>query len=194
MRTRNKKSAIIISILLLAIIAFAIYIFVSSRGPQENKYINTNSSATSTKNLNFDPLNFTYDVEGETIKLVNGVSAVDIVPGSAEKLETTVFDKPAIGDLNGDVKNDSAILLVQDSGGTGLFYYLVALYNDAGVIKNTNSIFIGDRIEPVSVEIKDHKVALSYVDRNEGDPMTAEPTVNKTRYFEIKAGVLSEVK
>jgi len=195
MNSNNKKAKIIIGILLLIIVVLAVYVFIENKQrPEVNKFLNVNTSATSTKNINFDPLNFTYDIEGEKIILVDGTSTQDIVPGSAEKLETTVFEKPAVGDLNGDGKNDSAVLLVQDSGGTGLFYYLVAVFNDAGVIKNTNSIFIGDRIEPVSVVIKDNKIELSYVDRNAGDPMTAEPTVKITRSFEIKNRELKEVK
>ena len=194
MSRQNKKTNLIIVILLLLIIATAIYVFVMNKGHKEDKFVNVDTSATSTKNINFDPLNFTYDIEGEKIVLKDGTSTSDIVPGSAEKLETTVFDKPAVGDLNGDGKNDSAILLVQDSGGSGLFYYLVAVYNDVGVVKNTNSIFIGDRIEPVSIVIKNGKVELSYVDRNVNDPMTADPTVHITKYFEIKNGVLGEVK
>jgi hypothetical protein len=116
------------------------------------------------------------------------------VPGSVEKLETTVFEKPAVGDLNSDQKNDSALLLVQDSGGTGLFYYLVAVVSDVGVVKNTNSIFIGDRIDPVGISIENGKIKLSYVDRNMGDPMTSEPTVKTTKTFEVRNNVLTEVK
>lgn len=194
MKTTNKKTKIIIGILLLIIIALVVYVFVDSRDSRQNKFENVNTSASSTKNINFDPLNFTYDIEGEKIVLANGNSTTDIVPGSVEKLETTVFDKPAVGDLNNDKKNDSSLLLVQDSGGTGLFYYLVAIVNDVGVVKNTNSIFIGDRIEPVSVVIKDNKIELNYIDRNPNDPMTTEPNVKVARYFEVKGSVLSEVK
>jgi hypothetical protein len=189
----NTKTKAIIAGLILIIILLVIYVFVSRKDTQENKFINIDASATSTKNTNFDPLNFSYDIEGEKIKLVDGNSVSDIVPGSAEKLETTTFDKPAIGDLNRDGKNDSAVLLVQDSGGTGLFYYLVAIINDAGVIKNTNSIFIGDRIDPVSVLIKDGKIELNYIDRNKEDPMTAEPTVKIKKLFEVKGVNLVEV-
>ncbi len=194
MKTGNTKTKVIIGILILIIILLAVYIFVNNKGSKENKFVNINTSATSTKNINFDPLNFTYDIEGEKINLVKGSSVSDIVPGSAEKLETTTFDKPAIGDLNKDGKNDSAILLVQDSGGTGLFYYLVAVVNDIGVVKNTNSIFIGDRIEPVSVIIKDNKIELNYIDRNPNDPMTADPTVKIKKLFEVKNNNLAEVK
>lgn len=192
MKKQNKKT-IIIGIFILIIIIVA-YLFMYSNGPKQNKFENINTSATSTKNINFDPLNFTYNLEGETVILVDGVSKSDIVPGSVEKLETTIFDNPAIGDLNGDRKNDSAVLLVQDSGGTGLFYYLVAVVNDVGVIKNTNSIFIGDRIDPVSIIINNDKVELSYIDRNTDEPMTAEPTVKTTKYFQVKKSILEEVK
>ncbi len=194
MKTGNTKTKVIIGILILIIILLVIYIFINNRGPKYNKLVNINTSATSTKNVNFDPLNFTYNIEGEKIKLVNGNSVSDVVPGSVEKLETTTFDKPAVGDLNGDGKNDSAILLVQDSGGSGLFYYLVAVINDAGVAKNTNSIFIGDRIEPVSVVIKANRIELNYVDRNPNEPMTADPTVKIKKTFEVRDTNLVEVK
>lgn len=196
MKTKNKTARIIILILLLAIIALAIYVFVIDNDSKKgkDKFVNVNTSATSTENVNFDPLNFSYEIEGEKIQLVNGVSVSDIVPGSVEKLETSTFEKPAVGDLNDDKKNDSAILLVQDSGGTGLFCYLVAIVNDFGVVKNTNSIFIGDRVEPVSVKINAGKIELSYIDRNANEPMTVEPSVNLTRYFEVKDFVLKEVK
>ena len=194
MKDNNTKTKIIIGILVLIIIVLVIYVFVNNKNSDQSKFININASATSTKNTNFDPLNFTYDIEGEKIKLVDGNSVSDIAPGSVEKLETTTFDKPAIGDLNKDGKNDSAILLVQDSGGTGLFYYLVAVINDVGVIKNTNSIFIGDRIDPVSVLINDNKIELNYIDRNPNDPMSAEPTVKVKRLFEVKGVNLVEVK
>jgi len=194
--TKDRKYKIIIGILILIIVVLIIFFVISYKNPKtnENKFVNVDSSATSTKKLNFDPLNFTYDIEGEKITLVDGTSTVDVAPGSVEKLETTVFDKPAIGDLNGDVKNDSAVLLVQDSGGSGLFYYLVAVVNDVGVVKNTNSIFIGDRIEPVSIKIVGEKIELNYVDRNPGEPMTAEPSVKITKYFNVKGVTLSEVK
>lgn len=193
MKTRNKKTSIVIAVLLLIVLSLFAYIVKNNSSHKEpNKFININASATSTKNINFDPLNFTYDIEGERIVLVDGTSTVDIVPGSAEKLETTVFDKPAIGDLNNDNKNDAGILLVQDSGGTGLFYYIVAVTNEFGVIKNTNSVFIGDRIEPLSIDIKNNKIVFVYVDRNLNEPMTAEPTVKITKVFKVMNNELKE--
>jgi hypothetical protein len=195
MEKQNKKSTkIIIVIVILIIIGVVFYVFVDSRGSQQGKFANIDNSATSTKNVNFDPLNFTYVLEDEKVTLTDGVSTQDIVPGSAEKLETTVFEKPAIGDLNKDNKNDSSLLLVQDSGGTGLFFYLVAVVSDVGVVKNTNSIFIGDRIDPVSILIENGKIKLSFIDRGTDEPMTAEPTIKITKYFEVKNNILMEVK
>ena len=195
MRTKSKNNKPILFILLIVIVGICLYIFLNNKNTKIiDKDVKLNTSATSTKNINFDPLNFTYEVEGETIKLVGGTSTVDISPGSAEKLETVTFNKPAIGDLNHDGKNDSAVLLVQDSGGSGLFYYLVAIIDEAGVAKNTNSIFIGDRIEPKNISISNNKIRLDFVDRNIDEPMSAEPTVKKTKFFEVNKGDLMPVK
>ncbi|MEI6041964.1 MAG: hypothetical protein WCQ00_00100 [bacterium] len=190
MKTKTKGNKYLGIILLIIILVVGAWYLLGNKKKEVHNFDNVNTSATSTSNLNFDPLNFSYDIEGEKITLANGTSTSDIVPGSAEKLETTVFDKPAIGDLNNDKENDSAVLLVQDSGGTGLFYYVVSVMNNAGVIKNTNSIFIGDRIEPISIKIRNGKIELVYIDRNTDEPMSAEPTVRTVKTFEVKGMIL----
>ena len=189
----NKKLIISI-VLLIVIVCWLVYIAVDNGGV-ENKFEGVNTSATSTKNINFDPLNFTYDVEGQKIKIENGNSIMDVVPGSAEKLETTIPDGMiTIGDLNKDNKNDAALILVQSSGGTGLFYYLTSIVNDAGVIKNKGSVFIGDRILIENIIIEGGIVTLNYLDRKESDSMADEPSVKIVKRFKIAGDSLEEIK
>ena len=189
-KSYNNKWVILILILVIIVLLF--YIAWGNKNNPSNVKDKNQSPVVS--NLKFDPLNFSYDIEGEKIVLKDGSSSMDIVPGSAEKLDTVVFDKPAIGDLNNDNIQDSALVLVQDSGGTGLFYYLVAVVYDAGITKNTNSVFIGDRIDPKNISINNGVITFNYLDRKQDDPMSADPTIFKSRNFVVKGGELIEKK
>ena len=71
-------------------------------------------------------LNNTYLIENQAVPLVNGRAEFQATPGSAIKITTEVFGKPAFGDLNQDGRDDAALFLVHDPGGSGTFYYVAA--------------------------------------------------------------------
>ncbi len=145
------------------------------------------TNATSSDNgisiIVFDPLNATYTVGGQPVTLVAGKAATPAAPGSAENVTTTVFGQPASGDLNGDGKADAAVLLVQDSGGSGTFYYVAAAINVASGTEGTNAILLGDRIAPQNITVQNGRIVVNYADRNPGEPMTTAPSVGVTKYF-----------
>lgn len=145
----------------------------------------------------FDPLNTTYTFEGQqAVRLVNGKEEAELAPGSAEKMITKVFGEPVSGDLNGDGKADAALFLVQTTGGTGTFYYVAAAINKGGATGNaaqgTNAVFLGDRITPGNIEIKDGQIIASYADRKLGEPVAATPSVSMTKYLVYDGYLLQE--
>ena len=85
-----------------------------------------NTQTTNPYKVILTSLNSTYKIENVSIKLINGKSIMEIVPGSASKLITTVWKQPVVGDLNGDKINDAALILIQNGGGSGTFYYVAA--------------------------------------------------------------------
>lgn len=190
----NKKKVFITILVLIIVGIIAIYIS-SLKKDSNNNFVGLNTSATSSKNINFDPFNFTYKIEDEIVTVKNGEASTPIVPGSAENLETMIpKDFVAIGDLNRDNKNDSAIILAQSSGGSGLFYYLTSILNEAGVIKNSNSLFIGDRILIEKLSVINNTIEIEYLDREEKDSMADDPTVKVRRVYKISSGELVEIK
>ncbi len=68
--------------------------------------------------LGVDPLNTTYILEGQSVKLANGL-AEQTIPGSVSKIVTQAFGKPFYGDLDGDGLKDSVMFLTQSGGGSG---------------------------------------------------------------------------
>lgn len=133
----------------------------------------------------FDPKNAAYEIEGQAVTLVNGVSETEAAPDSASKVTTRYFGNDALGDLNGDGLADTAFLITQDTGGSGLFYYAVVALKTATGYKTTNAVFIGDRIAPQANDILSGVLQVNYAERKPGEPMTAQPSVGVTKFLKI---------
>jgi hypothetical protein len=139
-----------------------------------------------------DPRNATYEIEGRPVTLVNGLSEVEAAPGSASKVTTRVFGNEASGDLDGDGTADVALLLTQNSGGSGTFYYaVVARWTPAG-FAGTNGVLLGDRIAPQTTQVQDGTVIVNYAERRPGEPFTIQPSVGVSKYLKIESGRLVE--
>lgn len=134
-----------------------------------------------------DPQNATYTIEGKKVTLVNG-KAQD---GNAS---TTIFDTPAVGDLNGDGALDAGVILVVSGVGSGTFYYSAAALNNTSnyTYEGTNAIILGDRIAPQTKSIQNEIYTVNFAKRAEGEPMTAQPSVGVSKYFKVSNGTLVE--
>jgi len=143
-----------------------------------------------------DPQNATYSIDGQAITLVDGIAEVEVAPGSAAKQVTRYFGNAVDIDLNGDGTMDSAFLLVQDSGGSGTFYYVVAALKTPNGYVGTNAIFIGDRIAPQSTNVDPNDPAqfiVNYADRKADEPMSAQSSQGVSKWFKLEGDVLTEV-
>ncbi|MEI8337656.1 MAG: hypothetical protein WCF92_00740 [bacterium] len=170
-RIHRKKILIIVSIIIFVIILFLI--------PKKE----------STKDYSLishdDFKNTSYIIEGQIITLKDGVSETEITPGSASKNITKYFGNEVKADFDGDGLQDVAFLITQDNGGSGTFYYLVAALNTKDGYIGTNGIFLGDRIAPQTTEFKDGKIIVNYAERLPNEPMTAQPTLGISKYFQV---------
>lgn len=141
----------------------------------------------------YDGKNTTFTIDGTPVTLVNGVSEVPSAPGAEAKVTTRYFGNEANGDLTGDGLPDTAFLVTQDMGGSGLFYYAVVAMRTADGYSNTNAVLVGDRIAPQSTYIPAdaRELQVNYATRKPGDPMTASPSVGATLYLKVTpAGAL----
>ncbi len=134
-----------------------------------------------------DPANATYLIDGMPVALVNGRASRPAAPGSASMVTTRLFGGPATGDFARNGRTDAAVILVQDSGGSGTFYYAAAAIASGTTAAprtvGTNAVFLGDRIAPQTVEVKNGVMIVNYADRAAGQPMSTAPSVGKTAYF-----------
>ena len=141
--------------------------------------------------------NGTYIVEGQSITLVNGEAENELAPGSETKQVTRYFGNEVNLDLNGDGLLDAAFLISQTSGGSGVFYYVVAAIKTGDGIEGTNAIYLGDRIAPQSTNVDPNNPAqfiVNYADRKPDEPMIAEPTIGVSKIIKLENNELVEVQ
>lgn len=203
-----KKILTIVVLLVLVVVAFVGIKFLNQPKQiactQEAKICPDGSSVGRTgpncdfaecpiKNSN-DYKSISYEIEGQTVKLKDGISEIEIVPSSASKTITQYFGNEVRADFNGDGTEDVAFLLTQDRGGSGTFYYVVVALNLKDGYAGTNAIFLGDRIAPQTTEFRNGEIIVNYADRKPGESMAVAPSVGVSKYFKISDGKLIEVK
>lgn len=132
----------------------------------------------------------TYIIDDESVTLRSGFAESNIVDGSSSKKITRYFGNDAIGDLNNDGKNDIAFLLTQETGGSGIFYYVAVALGTNNGYTGLNAVLLGDRIAPQSTEIKDGKVIVNYAVRNVDEPMTTKPSIGVSTYLFLEDNIL----
>ena len=140
------------------------------------------------------PMQASYRIERQEVRLINGQAEAEAAPGSATKIKTSVFGQPVFGDLNEDGNEDAALLLVHQPGGSGTFYYVVAALNVNGGFRGTNAVLLGDRIAPQTIEILDGVVIANYADRRPQESMAVPPSVGMSKYLVVKAGKLVTIQ
>jgi hypothetical protein len=140
-----------------------------------------------------NPLNATYNIDNEKVTLVDGKTMSKPVElGAATRTITKILGRPASGDLNSDGKADAAVVLTQNPGGSGTFYYVAAAVNVNGQAHGTNAILLGDRIALRTVRIVGGQIIVAYADRKRSEPFSAKPTVPVTKHFVLQGQVLKE--
>ena len=114
------------------------------------------------------------------------------VPGSASRPTVRLWKEPvAFGDLDGDNLDDAVAILLEDSGGSGTFRYLVAISFEDNTAKNVATTSVGDRIKIHSITIQDNLITISATIHGPNDAMCC-PTLDTTLTYRLQDGQLIE--
>ena len=137
-----------------------------------------------------DPSNATFKIERDTVALVNGRAEREAAPGSATKVTTTLAGPRVSGDVDGDARPDTVVVLIYQPGGSGTFFYVAALLNATGGVTTTPAVLLGDRIKVTGVKLDGRTIVVEVVDRTAGQPLSESPTVAATKRFVVDRGAL----
>ena len=139
-----------------------------------------------------DPMNASYRLEGESVHLRHGRAATGFEAGAASQRKTRVLGEPVVGDLDGeDGKDDVALILVSDAGGSGSFYYAAVARHVSGGYRGSNAVWLGDRIVVRDIAIRNGLLIVRYLDRRSDDPMVVPPVLARTMVLSLENGRLT---
>jgi len=137
-----------------------------------------------------DPSNATFKIDRDTVTLVNSRAEREAAPGSATKVTTTLADPRVTGDVDGDGRSDTVVVLIYQPGGSGTFFYVAALLNVTGGVTTTPAVLLGDRIKVTGVKLDGRTIVVEVLDRTAGQPFSESPSVASTKRFVVDGGGL----
>ena len=108
---------------------------------------------------------------GRTVTLVDGAYASGDDPATEDFLQVTLSDPLAFGDLDYDGREDAAVLLAENMGGTGVFVSLVVMLDDNGSPRQAASVFVDDRPMINMLVIQSGEILLDAILHDADDPM-----------------------
>lgn len=166
-------AAIVVVVLVVGFYALNAYIYNEKQAPVASDYK--------------DAL---YRVNGMPVQLTDGFAQVDSAPNSASKITTRYFGNDFSVDLNNDGRIDVVFLVTQETGGSGVFYYVVAALNTERGYVGSDAYLLGDRIAPQTIHMSlnpRHKgvIVANYAERAANEPMTAQPSMGKSAYLKL---------
>ena len=168
-----KKILIILFVSLVLILLFLCF--------EVYKFNLTNNDTYIKKDQWINSHDGTYIIDEKSVTLKNGLSEVEIAPGSASKIITRYFGNEVKHDFNNDGVEDSVFIISQETGGSGIFYYVVALLNTANGPVGSSGLLLGDRIAPQTTEMgKGNIIIVNYAERKPGESFTTPPSVGKS--------------
>lgn len=131
--------------------------------------------------------NITVSIDNQKFELRDGVAERPAGADSAAANTVRIVGEPALGDATGDGKPDAALMIRNEPGGSGTFYYAVVAVDHDGSYRASNVIALGDRIEPEGIEFSNGHFVYRFKERKSGEPMAATPSMQTTVPIHVDA-------
>jgi hypothetical protein len=135
---------------------------------------------------NLENMEFSLPVSQKSVKLSGG--SYEARSGN-DYLEVRITSDIAEGDLNGDGVADAALVIAENTGGTGRFASLVIVLNKNGNPVQTALFQIGDRVKINQITIQDERVTLDMIIHGPQDPLCC-PSLPTTQTFRLSSAEL----
>jgi len=138
--------------------------------------------------------NLTYrDIYDHPVTLKDGLfEGEPFVSGGAARPRVELAAEPRVtGDLNGDGVEDTAVLLTETAGGTGVNTYLAVVSRRDGRAENVATQRIGDRVQIRSLTVHAGALMLELITTGPGEPACC-PTLKVRKTYQLQGSSLVE--
>ncbi|MBP7006908.1 MAG: hypothetical protein KBB16_02500, partial [Candidatus Pacebacteria bacterium] len=147
-------------ILVIVVLGIVIFFNVSKKDVEAPKIEEDNTDLKEEVLPNV--MNISYMIDGEEFVLVNGRAQKTVeveLDGFTMTNSLMIIEEPVYTDVDKDGDTDGAVWLVNDSGGTGSFFYgALIINNNNESASSTDGMFLGDRISPKSISFKEGRI------------------------------------
>ena len=154
--TIDKRRASLLG-LLIAVFALVLSACIAPVEPAQAPSDEQMPAAADSSELTIEQLgNATYGgIYDEPVTLTDGYYEGEpfVEGGASRPIVQLIEDTVIYGDLNGDGIDDAAMLLVENSGGSGVFTYVGAQLNQDGQPVDAGTVLLGDRTQIQSAVI-----------------------------------------
>lgn len=131
--------------------------------------------------------------DDDTFQLIDGEYRKKYEPDSASE-RILRLSHSAAGNLDDTGGEDAVVILIDNPGGSGTFYYLFAFINQNGKPFNVATILLGDRVRVEGLAIKEKEIIVDMLTRGDDEAMASEPTLEITRKYRLEANRLALVE
>ncbi len=127
--------------------------------------------------------------------------------GTAKFSEGNVKGTLTLGDIAVEKEVGGAKFVVTslavNSGGSGVFQYIVLFEDSGSALTDKSYALVGDRVSITGIRVDtvtdnggkaQAVVSVSYLDRDKGEPMSATPSVPRTKIFIAEDGIFNPAK
>jgi len=133
-------------------------------------------------------------IYGNAVTLRDGVyEGEPFVPGGASRPRVELLDMPVVlHDLDGSGVDDAAVLMAENSGGSGVFTYLAVVSCRDGRAANVGTIGLGDRVMIRAIAGRGDAIVVDLVSAGTGEPLCC-PTRKVRNTYRLQDGKLLRV-
>lgn len=126
-------------------------------------------------------------IYAEAVQLTDGrYEGEPFVEGGASRPMVIFIEPHVFGDLDGDSVDDAAVLLVENSGGSGSFVYLAVVLNHDGDPVNQATTLLGDRVQVEELNIELGEIQVRMLTHGPDDPLCC-PTLETTASYNLES-------
>jgi hypothetical protein len=122
---------------------------------------------------------------------VNGQFRAPAVAGAATETVIILSDVIVFGDLNGDGSGDAAAVLISDPGGSGTFYDLAAVVDQAGEPVNVATTSLGDRLIINELRLEGNEIVVDMVTTGPTDPLCC-PSQHVIKRYKLEPSLVEQ--